>query len=374
MELTLEQKSAVESNYATTVVVAGAGSGKTRVLTERAKFLLNSGVKPENLYMITYTNNAAQEMYDRLSDCKDFDKVFIGTIHSLAAQILSTNKIQLSNIIKKAVETEDFDILFREVQKHLDNLFIPPIEHLLVDEFQDICPNEYSFIKTVLHPENIYVVGDPRQSIYSFKGATPKFFNQLYNDPYAGVFELTENFRNKFNIIYHAQQAIKDLPEADLTETIPVREGKAMISSMSYNLDEVARLLKNRGDFKDWFVLARSNKLLNEIADKLYDYDVPYVTFRQSEKTNAEIKALMEQDVVKLLTIHSSKGLESKRVILFENYQGNPRWSQDERDEAKRLRYVGITRAKDELILVKQPSKRKSSAKSKRNDDVLVWG
>ena len=147
-----------------------------------------------------------------------------------------------------------------------------------------------------------------------------------------------------------------------------------MISSMSYNLDEVARLLKNRGDFKNWFVLARSNKLLNEIADKLYDYGVPYVTFRQSEKTNAEIKALMEQDVVKLLTIHSSKGLESKRVILFENYQGNPRWSQDERDEAKRLRYVGITRAKDELILVKQPSKRKSPAKSKRNDDVLVWG
>lgn len=374
MELTLEQKFAVESDYTTTVVVAGAGSGKTRVLTERAKFLLNSGVKPENLYMITYTNNAAQEMYDRLSDCKDFDKVFIGTIHSLAAQILSTNKIQLNNIIKKAVETEDFDILFREVQKHLDNLFIPSIEHLLVDEFQDICPNEYSFIKTVLHPENIYVVGDPRQSIYSFKGATPKFFNQLYNDPYAGVFELTENFRNKFNIIYHAQQAIKDLPEADLTETIPAREGRAMISSMSYNLDEVARLLKNRGDFKDWFVLARSNKLLNEIADKLYDYDVPYVTFRQSEKTNAEIKALMEQDVVKLLTIHSSKGLESKRVILFENYQGNPRWSQDERDEAKRLRYVGITRAKDELILVKQPSKRKSPAKSKRNDDVLVWG
>lgn len=373
MELTLEQKYAVESDYTTTVVVAGAGSGKTRVLTERAKYLLKNGVEPEKLYMITYTNNAAQEMYDRLSDCEGFSKVFIGTIHSLAAQILSTNKIQLNYIIKKAVETEDFDILFREVQKHLDTLYIPHIQHLLVDEFQDICPNEYSFIKEVLHPDNLYVVGDPRQSIYSFKGATPKFFNKLYNDPYAGVFELTENFRNKVNIIYLAQQAIKDLPEADLTDTMPVREGKATISTISYDLDKVASILKEREDYKDWFVLARSNKLLNEIAETLKKYNIPYVTFRQSEKTNAEIKKLMEDNVVKLLTIHSSKGLESKRVIFFANYQGNARWTQEERDEAKRLRYVGITRAKDELIVVKQPSKRKP-AKARQDSGILTWG
>ena len=62
----------------------------------------------------------------------------------------------------------------------------------------------------------------------------------------------------------------------------------------------------------------------------------------------------MNDNVVKLLTIHSAKGLESKNVVLFENFLGNNRYSQDARDEERRIRYVGITRAEDKLVLVKQ--------------------
>ena len=93
MELSVEQQMAVETMDKKVLVVSAAGVGKTRTLTEHAKYLLRNGVNPSELILITYTNNAAQEMRDRLSDCAGFDKVSIGTIHSYAAQLLSMNKI-----------------------------------------------------------------------------------------------------------------------------------------------------------------------------------------------------------------------------------------------------------------------------------------
>ena len=96
------------SNAEKVLVISCAGAGKTRTLTERAKYLLLNGVKPSELILITYTNNAAQEMKDRLSDCPGFDKVSIGTIHSYAAQLLSMNKIGLDDITtNKSITTYD---------------------------------------------------------------------------------------------------------------------------------------------------------------------------------------------------------------------------------------------------------------------------
>lgn len=336
----------------------------TRVLTERAKYLLLNGVKPSELILITYTNNAAQEMKDRLSDCPGFDKVSIGTIHSYAAQLLSMNKIGLDNILERAREDDDFDSLFREVKKHLNTMFIPTIDHLLIDEFQDVAPQEYEFIKTILKPHHFFAVGDPRQMIYSFKGSSKEVFNSLYNDPQTKIFELTENYRSRSGILKVAQQAIKDLDEAAITDVVPMKRGMAEVTSMAFDIPAVAYMLKERGDYKDWFVLARSNKLVAEIAAEFDALGVPYVNFRQAEKTTEEIHQLMDENVVKLLTIHSAKGLESKNVVLFENFLGNNRYSQEARDEERRIRYVGITRAEDKLVLVKQ--KRAGRARMQR--------
>lgn len=326
----------------------------TRVLTEHAKYLLRNGVNPSELILITYTNNAAQEMRDRLSDCAGFDKVSIGTIHSYAAQLLSMNKIGIDDILERAKVNDDFDSLFREVKRHLDTIYIPPINHLLIDEFQDVAPQEYEFIKDILKPKHLFAVGDPRQMIYGFKGSSKEVFDELYNAPDTKIFELTENYRCRSGILKVAQQAIRDLDEAAITEVVPMRKGMADITTMPFDISAVARMLKERGDYKDWFVLARSNRLVEEIGRE-FDYQgVPYVNFRQAEKTNEEIHQLMNDNVVKLLTIHSAKGLESKNVVLFENFLGNNRYSQDARDEERRIRYVGITRAEDKLVLVKQ--------------------
>ena len=325
----------------------------TTVLTERAKRLLNSGVVPNTLVLITYTNNAAQEMKDRLSDCPGFEEVQIGTIHALAAKILSISGVKITGILERAAQNGDFDVLFQEIYRQ-PKIVVPHISHLLVDEFQDVAPQEFDFIKDILQPDNLFCVGDARQMIYTFKGSSRAVFDGLYNDPKTAVYELTENYRSLPQILRAAQLEIKDLPEASLTEVMPMREGKAQLARIPFDVDEVIEIIKASGSYKDWFVLARTNKLIDELKVVFEEKGLPYVNFRQAEKTTEEIKQLMEEDKVKLLTVHSAKGLEAKNVAFFENYLGNAKWSQEERDEEKRIRYVAITRARDNLLLIKQ--------------------
>ena len=319
INLTPEQQAAAESKYKQTVVIAGPGEGKTVVISARAKYLLENDVKPDQLYLVTYTNNAAEEMRSRLQSVPGSDKIFIGTIHSLAAYLLYINKLQTERILERARQEDNFDLLFTEVKRNLPRMYIPPIDHILVDEFQDTCANEYYFIKNILAPNNIFVVGDPKQSIYGFKGSDYHFFLRLCDDPETGVFHLTQNFRNKANIIYFANQAIKTMPELIDDEVIPMREGQAECKTIDFSLDRVCEIIKDDGIYSDWFVLARSNKLVNDIMSALEDYGIPCTTFRQAEKTNSEIQKLMKENIVKVLTIHSAKGLEANKVILFQN-------------------------------------------------------
>lgn len=154
IELDKVQKEIVNSNESQILVIAGSGSGKTRVLTERIKRLIEDGVKTDGIVAITFTNAAADEMKERLGNI--IGNAYIGTIHGFA------NKILLSNGIStvKYIEDEDFDEFF-ELIKNNDITF-PFVEHLLVDEFQDISQKENEFFN-LLNPANIMVVGDDYQ-------------------------------------------------------------------------------------------------------------------------------------------------------------------------------------------------------------------
>ena len=125
----------------------------TRVISERINHLLSTGVEPENIYAITFTNNAAQEMMERVNN----KHVNISTIHSLAAKILGMNKIPIKDII----EQENFSELFNKIKNN--KIVFPRIQHLLVDEFQDVGDKEFEFMLHDLKPENYFVVGDTRQ-------------------------------------------------------------------------------------------------------------------------------------------------------------------------------------------------------------------
>ena len=88
MELSKAQKEIVDSTSKKIIVDAGSGSGKTRVLTERVRKILNSRTDPRSVVVITFTNMAANELKERLSEVKGSERCFIGTIHSYANSLL----------------------------------------------------------------------------------------------------------------------------------------------------------------------------------------------------------------------------------------------------------------------------------------------
>jgi len=93
-ELNESQRVAVENIYGPTMVIAGAGSGKTRVLTYRIAFMLEQGIDPFNILALTFTNKAAREMTERISNIvggQEAKNISMGTFHSVFSKILRFN-------------------------------------------------------------------------------------------------------------------------------------------------------------------------------------------------------------------------------------------------------------------------------------------
>lgn len=117
MQLDNIQKEIVQSQSKNIIVSAGAGSGKTKVLTERVKHLIESGADPVNIVCITFTNRAANEMKERLADVPGAEKAFIGTIHSFANHILKDSGKRYG-LLTADKETEIIRNLISKYGKH----------------------------------------------------------------------------------------------------------------------------------------------------------------------------------------------------------------------------------------------------------------
>jgi DNA helicase-2/ATP-dependent DNA helicase PcrA len=436
LNLSIEQELAVKTTEPKVLVIAGAGSGKTRVLTERVKYLINNGVEPSSIVAITFTNMAADEMKERLVDVQGIGDAFIGTIHAFANQIYkaSGEHFQIYNdefenevhkylidkyckfltfsafliykdmqvkceqgLIseervhevlkpsqwaelqairgihdyskkndKKNVYSKDYPedvisvckdrgiITFDELLYHATRYFETldtAIEHVLVDEFQDIGRLEYSFI-TALNAVNYFFVGDDWQAIYGFKGGNVAIFTGLIDNVEYTKYYLQENYRNNRNIIDLAAKVIDQVPNRIHKDIISTKNTEGIIKIASKDkFDQCVSLVKETGNYKDWFILVRTNKLLVEIASMLDQSKIPYSSFKKSSLTLKEMREELEKDSVKLLTVHTAKGLESKNVILVGNFpiiEPSYKKNFDER----RVMYVGITRAIDNLIVL----------------------
>ena len=120
MELSYQQKQIVETTANKVVVVAAAASGKTAVLVERVKFLLDEGIDPKKIVLITFTNAAAEELAERLGHPKG---LFVGTIHSYANYLLLSTGTDTADLI----ENEQFDRLFNRIKHNPE--CIRDVEH-----------------------------------------------------------------------------------------------------------------------------------------------------------------------------------------------------------------------------------------------------
>lgn len=348
-ELSELQREIIETKESKVIVLASAAAGKTACLTERVKYLLENGVNPEGIVVFTFTNAAAEEMRKRIGAIGD--KCFINTVHSYAFYLLMKNGIQ----VQEAIDEEDFDRFFQLIQQHPE--IIEPVEYLLLDEAQDSNLLQYQFILKLICPKNLFIVGDLKQSIYEFNSGRPDILLTMTYEPDYTVYNLNENYRNAPAILRFAKKLINGSALGDYElydDSICMNDAEdGYVTEVEFLPSRVIQFIQDDPQYGKWFVLTRSNTQLNNVVTFLNHAKIPNDTFKRSQITSAEFKEKMARDTVKVLTVHSAKGLEADNVIVI----GVAKWNK--KPEERRVAYVAATRARKKLIWMRSaPRKR----------------
>ena len=354
MVITEQQKKIITTKEKKVIVLSDPATGKTTVLTERVKYLLKSGVLPEDIAMITFTNAAAYEMSKRIG--KESVNMFIGTVHSLANKFLRGGGYDT----REEIENENFDELFEIIENNIG--CVKHYKYVLLDEAQDSSEIQFNFILNMIQPENYMFVGDPKQSIYEFSGGRPDIFINLSQKYDVTVYKLTQNYRNGYNILNFAKGIIAPIMDDD---SISMVEQDGEFYKVDNNIETLINFIKYSDDeYKDWFFLTRTNAQLSDVMYFLEKEEIPCDTFKKATLADGELYKKMKENTVKVLTIHTAKGLENKNVIVF----GATVYSKDERKVA----YVAATRAKEKLYWSK--GKKKNKVKDFKNKfGILEW-
>lgn len=362
------QKKAVEHVEGPLLVLAGAGSGKTRVVTQRIAHLIKIGVLPTDILAVTFTNKAANEMKERVREITNIS-VLTCTFHSLGAKILREsihhlgykndfsiydeddslklirNCLDLLNIKEEKGDLKSFKSQISSAKNDLlseteikgdssfkkenifnqifplyqtklrdynaldfdDLLYLPfklfkdfPLVKeeyqnrwlfLLIDEYQDTNTAQYTLAKTLsAKNRNIFVVGDPDQSIYSWRGA--KYQNILNFDkdfPDAKIINLEQNYRSTNTILSAANSVIKN-NETRLEKNLWSNLGEGEKISIYISDTEkseaffvVNRIVKHHLNEKialdDIVIFYRTNAQSRIFEDLLISQKIPYIIY-----------------------------------------------------------------------------------------------
>ncbi len=291
--------------------------------------------------------------------------------------------------------------LRKEHAMDLDDLIVRPVEilrenpdlaqsvraaHLLADEFQDVNRAQYELVRLLGAPggEGLFAIGDPDQAIYGFRGADWRFFLKFREDyPSTVVVPLTKNYRSHAGILEAARAVldgnalapeleatilrqgrirIVELPNAALEGEFVVRTIDAMLGGSSFfSIDsrKVARDGNGLG-FRDFAVLYRVNSVGDAVEEAFRTSGIPYQRVRK--RNPAEEADLLDPraEVVTLMTMHASKGLEFPVVFVTGCEDGIIPYSvpgkeavDEEIWEERRLLYVAMTRCRRDLFLTR---------------------
>ena len=410
-DLNEAQLNAVLKTDGPSMVIAGAGSGKTRVLTYKIVHLVENGVDPFEILALTFTNKAAREMKLRISSMigeSESKNIWMGTFHSVFAKILrfeahkigftsdftiydtqdserlissiikektldkdvyrpksirnrisslknnfitvngyfSNNELVESDNLSRKPETGniykeynerliksnsmDFDDLLMKTNELLNNYpevlakYQEKFKYILVDEYQDTNNSQYLIVKSLSDKyQNICVVGDDAQSIYSFRGANINNIINFRNDyDEVEVFRLEQNYRSTKNIVNAANSVIdhnknkidKEVwTDNDFGDRVEVRANESDIAE-ARSLCQTITLLNNT-NFSNVAILYRTNAQSRPIEDSLRLNKIPYQIFGGVSFYNRkEIKDILAY----LRVIVNSSDEESlKRIINY---------------------------------------------------------
>ena len=350
MEFNVRQQNIINATEKNILCLACAAGGKTATLIGRVKRLLDEGVNPSSMVAFTFTNQAAEEMRKRLGE-KSAD-MFIGTIHSYANKLCLSHGIDTSNWISQ----ERFDKII-ESATSIQVALLPEIEYLFVDEFQDTDPIQYALI-THLRVKNRFYVGDERQFIYSFRGASDKFVRELATDDNFKRYSLVENYRNPPNILAFADSFLDTMQKVSPNAHAVKTENGFLDKHCSFT-DAVEEITWDN-DWTDWAVLCRTNDEIMAAQKYLNEREIPNVIVRRGDLDLDEQGLVLERNAVKIMTVHASKGLEFAHVVSVGCRTFN--------EEERRICYVSATRSMDSLYWCPSMiSSRKSRSKRKTN-------
>ena len=364
------------------VVAAGAGSGKTKTLTERVVWLLSLGVPASDILVCTFTRKAAGEMLKRIKSRlpDNAEMPFCGTTHALSLQLLSRAQPELMARIRLLSEDEytkyaellvrlapaalsklgpkelllrvqrfreegdgpadiriladvwdelladkgawDFSMLIRETLLH------PPariFKHILVDEAQDLTALQLAWNVHHSAPSSTrFLCGDQDQSLYSFRGtASGVLADQVAQGARKFVIDL--NFRCARLVLAHANNVISHNAGRISSNLRPFRdiEGSVIVEAFDDSTKEILAVQTYFKENPHFVVLARTRDML-----------IPF-----------------QNQGIPAMTIHESKGLEWKNVWVCGLEAGTLPHILGDFEEERRLFYVAITRARDSLVI-----------------------
>ncbi len=246
-----------DRDAANVLVLAGPGSGKTRVLVHRIAYLVR--VKRENphgIVALAYNRHAAAQIRRRLFELigNDAFGVTVLTLHALAMRLVGASFEQLSNsdddfgqILKDATALLRGDGLLPDEADARRDRLLAGFRWILVDEYQDIDQGMYDLIsalagRTMTDEEgriNLFAVGDDDQNIYGFKGASVGFIRNFQQDYQAKPVYLIENYRSTASIIEAANALIAPASNR-MKSAHPIRINKARAKDFPDNTDAVA--------------------------------------------------------------------------------------------------------------------------------------